>query len=484
MKRKRIKSVLFFLAALVVAWSSAFAEYDKDVYYTLPPGFMTRLNLMEAQVRELSEEPSMIRLSFAGSSMTQMTVTWSTESSDNPNQVKYGRTPSYELGTVTGTGYESPFSGYIHTATLTGLIPGSLYHYSVSGDGGTVWSQDATFRAAPWSWSEIRFYACGDSRQWLPWPLGNLDGWNAITDKMAFDIPAFVVFSGDMTYDGVTQPYWHDWFDKCENITSRCPVMPCIGNHETVSDDPAEHYLGMFTLPEGSGTERWYSFDYANIHVICLDTQRTSDPAQIAWLESDLAAASESAEWIIANFHKPPYTSGWGTGFHSPSGSVQAYFVPLFDQYHVDLAFSGHNHFYERTYPLYGGDNPSDPTVTDWDPCEYTDPEGTIYVVTGASGAPTVGYYTDNSAGYVANHRALWNHFLEISVGSDNVLHCNAVGADDDYFDPFWIIKTQQSPTPAPTPQPIPASRPKGTLLLAAVFGLLIILFARKKLNA
>ncbi len=79
---------------------------------------------------------------------------------------------------------------------------------------------------------------------------------------------------------------------------------------------PTGPYYDMFTLPAAgeaggiaSGTEAYYSFDYANIHFICLDSydvDRSVDGAMLTWLEYDLVATT--ADWIIAFWHHPPYT--------------------------------------------------------------------------------------------------------------------------------------------------------------------------------
>ena len=58
---------------------------------------------------------------------------------------------------------------------------------------------------------------------------------------------------------------------------------------------------------EPSGTEAYYSFDYANAHFIVLDSMdsaRTSGSAMLTWLQADLAGTTQ--EWVITLFHHPP----------------------------------------------------------------------------------------------------------------------------------------------------------------------------------
>ena len=52
--------------------------------------------------------------------------------------------------------------------------------------------------------------------------------------------------------------------------------------------------------------------------------------------------------------------------------------VPLFDKYHVDLVLQGHNHNYQRGYPLKAD------MVTETRPDSiYQNPKGSIYMVVG-----------------------------------------------------------------------------------------------------
>jgi acid phosphatase type 7 len=56
---------------------------------------------------------------------------------------------------------------------------------------------------------------------------------------------------------------------------------------------------------------------------------------------------------------------------------IQNWLEPLFQQYQVDLYFSGHAHLYSRTYPTYH----NQPTQFN-----FTNPSSTVYVVAGGAG--------------------------------------------------------------------------------------------------
>jgi len=153
-----------------------------------------------------------------------------------------------------------------------------------------------------------------------------------------------------------------------------------VGDGAAGGPDPAPDspmpYLNIFTLPTdgeigglASGTEQYYSFDYANVHIVSLDSQlsmRDSDSraAMLQWLKDDLMA--NSLDWTIVIFHHPPYTKGSHDsdkdlgGVDQPIFALREEFTPVFEQYGVDLAYAGHSHIYERSYYIKGHTGLSD----------------------------------------------------------------------------------------------------------------------------
>jgi hypothetical protein len=184
------------------------------------------------------------------------------------------------------------------------------------------------------------------------------------------------------------------------------------------------------------------------MHIIVLSTSLDSysqGTAQYTWFVNDLKAAANDTThpWKIVNFHNPPYNAGG----HGNDTGVQTYLAPLFSQYKVDLVFNGHNHYYERTYPLKGGG--ANPTVTDTSLHYYLNPAGVIYATTGSCGAPL---YDIGSTYFLAVAMKRY-HFAKISVFSNNSLHMETFLDDGTtIIDDFWIVKTtgQNQPPEAP----------------------------------
>ncbi|MBO0819618.1 MAG: metallophosphoesterase family protein, partial [Nocardiopsaceae bacterium] len=85
---------------------------------------------------------------------------------------------------------------------------------------------------------------------------------------------------------------------------------------------------------------------------------------QTMWLARTLRSArrDESVDMIVVFMHHCPLssnTSGNGTDL-----GIRKTWQPLFDAYQVDLVLSGHEHVYERSYPVRGYDRGAHGTVT------------------------------------------------------------------------------------------------------------------------
>jgi hypothetical protein len=131
--------------------------------------------------------------------------------------------------------------------------------------------------------------------------------------------------------------------------------------------------------------ENYYSFDYANAHFLSLDDELQFDGAndlqnQLDWIKQDLAAARQRGQhWLIAMWHKPPYSGG----SHPDNEKIQAAFLPTLEAEGVDLVLNGHSHVAERTFPLHNHQ------IVNHSLSQYLKiafSPATIYVVSGAGG--------------------------------------------------------------------------------------------------
>lgn len=188
---------------------------------------------------------------------------------------------------------------------------------------------------------------------------------NIIHQKIVSNIiihnPDFILHTGDIVNSGSSRGEW-----KTQLITTK-PIhdilYPTPGNHES----PFDIYLEIYSRFYNNTT--YYSFDKDNAHIISLDTNIDFSPnsTQYKWLMNDLE--NSNPKWKFVFFHHPPYSSG----AHGPNKKVKEILVPIFEKYNIDIIFNGHDHIYERSFPIY-----KDKIST----------KGVVYIVTGGGGAP------------------------------------------------------------------------------------------------
>jgi hypothetical protein len=255
-----------------------------------------------------------------------------------------------------------------HALRLPGLTPDTTYYYSIrdASDFVLAGGPDFFFRTAPITNRPVRIWAIGDSGTFGYYDTSAFpvrDAYMNYTTNRHTDVWLML---GDNAYEsGTDDEYQRGVFETYPQLLRQVVLWPTLGNHDAGARGfPGEYpYFDIFTLPTKgeaggvpSGTEKYYSFDYADIHFVCLDSQSSSRLAgspMLCWLETDLAMTSKN--WIIAFWHHPPYS--WGT--HTSDGEfdmieMREQVVPILERYGVDLNLCGHSHNYERSYLING----------------------------------------------------------------------------------------------------------------------------------
>lgn len=337
-----------------------------------------------------------------------VTVRWRTDV-PTESQVRFG-TNVNQLG-------DSVFDGAAkteHELRITGLQSDTRYYYSVGSVGGT----DYFFLTAP-NWAKpTRIWVLGDSGTANVNARAVRDAYYDFADLRHTDLWLML---GDNAYGGGSdEEYTAAVFDIYPTMLQKSVLWPALGNHETYSSPGAPPYLSIFSLPtEGeaggvpSGSELYYSFDYGNIHFVCLDSMtqdRSTNGAMAIWLNADLFANTN--EWLIAFWHHPPYSRG----SHNSDVEIELIemrqtFLPILEEHGVDLVLCGHSHSYERSYLLNGhygfspelNNNPSlirdhrsgrlNETGPYVKPTGAAANAGAVYVVAGSSGQTSGGQF-------------------------------------------------------------------------------------------
>jgi hypothetical protein len=334
-------------------------------------------------------------------------------------------------------------------ARVDGLRPGTAYTYTVTADNDASAGRPfrGSFRTAPAGRAAFRFTSFGDlATPNTKWVLSYGQSAYAVGVVEVFR-PLFHLLNGDLCYanlNATAQPeVWRDFGNNNEASASRRPWMPCPGNHEIeFGNGPQgyDSYLTRYVLPDNGVPGfrgRWYAFRAGAALFVSLDASDVvyqdaaafvpgpapltpaastgnapitpgtsfyvrgySGGAQTAWLRRTLEAArqDDSIDWIIVQMHQDAASSS-ATGNGSDRG-IRETWLPLFDAYQVDLVLCGHDHDYERSFPVRGYDSmagrdaatgapvqtyrPHPVTTTDSGTFDTT--KGTVHLILGGGG--------------------------------------------------------------------------------------------------
>ena len=304
-----------------------------------------------------------------------MRVVWQTEIPTSQSLVEYGLTE--QLGnTALATRRTYPYeTGAIVEATLYNLKPNSTYYYRV-GNAADGWSKTSQFHTGNPNPKEFSFTAFGDH--------GISEDAVKNVENTLFENPAFHLLLGDVSYANGTQPIWDSYLRQIEPATSRIPFMIAYGNHENetmIIDGKANHigYVSTLTRFAMPGYEQHYSFDYGNARFVTYNSDDYQNPFQLAWLDQTLAAARQDKriKWIIVFEHHPLYGTSKGRGDNA--GEIKA-IGPILDKYKVDLVLAGHDHHYERQFPM------RDNQIVSKEQTTYKKGVGTLFITQGGGG--------------------------------------------------------------------------------------------------
>ncbi len=349
-------------------------------------------------------------LTWRNNPTNSIMVNWWNPAATGDSSVDYGLTDSY------GSTANVPALVNYHHVELTSLATGTTYHYRIRSSDGTTGS-DNTFTTAPDpNTTSFRFAMYGDPRgtQAEDEPFYTRQG--ALCDWILAQDFAFALETGDSVWEGASLKakgkWWPDWFRIEGNLTKSKVVMHTLGNHEVQGGGTYYYWNDFYTaafpdtnssIPGNAG--RVYSFDYGNVHFVSMGSYQVNVPVlQPAWLIADLTAAKArpNIKWIFVFFHAPMFTNSG----HSNRVDCIQYWGPIFDQFGVNAVFQGHNHVYERSYPLITYYNTSNPSSPVWTGKPMPDGEGTVYITNGMGGAEFNNTYTSSliAAGFGASN--------------------------------------------------------------------------------
>jgi hypothetical protein len=296
---------------------------------------------------------------------------------------------------------------------------------------------------ASYSVNALNFVAYGDSRS-------NPGSHKTVLDAYMTKKPELVIHTGDL-WDGYDANTWKSHFTSnpaASALLSANKVLVSRGNHET------RVQLLQFTPTLVRNGREPYSFTEGNCFFVCMGFA----PGDSIFLEAELkSAAARAAAWRFVYAHKPIYSSGshGGNGFVSEGTSVSKT-RELFDTYGVTAYFSGHDHIYERTFPIYKGAVASREVTVD-----LSATPSTLYFVTGGGGAPLYGTATN----WWTSSTQSTLHYAMVTT-TDTTCTFQIYTSSNSRIDMFTFKKKT---TADKTPPVISNTRPSGTVASKSV---------------
>ena len=205
-------------------------------------------------------------------------------------------------------------------------------------------------KTAPGRARPVRFLYLGDAQT-------GLERWGRLLETATREHPDldFLMLAGDLVDRGNERTNWDHFFLRAAPVFDRMPVMPCVGNHEYLDVGPrlyravlraAAQRAARASSRTWSIRSRWATRASPCSTARCAVWDPSAARRQAEWLDQTFARTP--AAWKVVMFHHPVYPSHpW-----RDMPGLREYWVPIFDKHHVDLVLQGHDHAYQRTYPL------------------------------------------------------------------------------------------------------------------------------------
>ena len=323
--------VAFFLLVILFFAPMVQAQSITESLQECPGTFTGSLQPEQIHL-QVTDEPSEMVVMWATEQRGDAVVEWGTTSLSNSN---------------TGESYCYNHDRAFHMAKMTNLELGTEVTYRV-GDGNT-WSAEYKFTpinpdAEHFEWISIADHGLSSE---------GVDVSEAIIEDTEAQL---VTISGDISYADGEQSVWDEWFLTQQESMVSIPWLTVVGNHENepaIGFVPYEH---RFDSDEVIETETfWYSREFPGVHMILMSTEHDYSPGSIqySWLEQDLSSVNrDNTPFVIVYGHRPMYSSN---SYHGSEVELRDALEELYVSQGVDLVIAGHDHFYERTWPVSAG---------------------------------------------------------------------------------------------------------------------------------
>ena len=261
-------------------------------------------------------------------------------------------------GRFSGSGGE-----HFHHARLAELKPSTTYWFIIESDG--HFSPEMYFTTAPMDDRSFSVLFGGDSRS------GHFARAqvNLLMAALSEKNPEIIAFAhgGDYIVSGKNWGQWSRWLSQHELTVAASgkvlPIIPTRGNH-----DGGPLFDEIFDSPGGKERENYFSTRLSpQVALVTLNTETKAGGAQRTWLGKTLQSLRPEVRWLLAEYHRPAWPAV------KRPGAAQEFWVPLFEEFDVDLVVESDGHVIKRTVPIRN---------------EKKDSTGVVYVGEGGLGVP------------------------------------------------------------------------------------------------
>ena len=260
-----------------------------------------------------------------------------------------------------------------HKLTLTGLIPGKKYFYSI-GSATKLLQRDSNnnFVTTP---------LAGKDASTVAWITGELGTGKTVVNKVYSSAKSFLgdrlpnvwINAGNLGYTaGTDLQYQSKFFSVFPDWLKKLCIFPTPGllDYSSSPMKQSNHaiaYNDIFHVQQDvisgaqSNRKEYYSFDHGDVHFIVLDAfgiesnKKLVDTtsAQAIWLKNDLATTN--LKWKVVSIGMPFYTKGSINGdTDTLMMQLRTSILPILERNSVDVVIGGGSYAYERSYLLNG----------------------------------------------------------------------------------------------------------------------------------
>lgn len=360
-----------------------------------------------------------IRFGSNSDPLNGLTITW--QGKGTADKIQWGYTSVCKMGEFSGI-MRPGYADNLFDHSFPSLKANAVIYYKIYDSYDRAWTAIKKFKtASPVATKNYSFIAFGDSRSFPA-------DWKKTSDAANTRDADMVLFTGDAVNDGSDDADWDNWFDYGRSFLENKLVYYTIGNCEIRNNGTAK-YINNFIMPiNPSRSKLYYSFNYGNALFVCLNSFDANSTTQSDWLVNTLKNSAQT--WKFVFLHQPFFSTG------SHAGEMDAYLKTwwkAFDDYGVDIVFTGHSHCYQRSKPINRNVSTTTP-VAEYGSCAN---QGRCEIICARAGAPPHSF----GPGWFVEVSKADLHYTMIKVNG-RTFSLKAYDANNLLFDQFSITKS------------------------------------------